>query len=282
MKSQPQCLVCALNQALKTIEIAGVHPSRQAEMLGEAMDALRDVSLELSPAEISTIAIDSVSRSFKNPDPFMDIKKEHTRNALTLYPHFEAMVQNESNPVEAAIKVAASANLIDLGARKEIQLMKEMDEEVGRKLKKNDIHLFEEKLRAARSLLWIADNAGESVFDKLVLEQLKGLDLWIGVRGGPVLNDVTLEDAVASGLDRLGKLITTGSNCLGVLQDRCSEEFLELLENVDVVVAKGHANFETMDTFRREIFFLLKAKCEVVAKELGVELGDTVFTLKKR
>ncbi|KPJ48805.1 hypothetical protein AMJ40_06835, partial [candidate division TA06 bacterium DG_26] len=158
---------------------------------------------------------------------------------------------------------------------------KEMDLEVGRELKKNDIHLFEEKRRHARSLLWIADNAGESVFDKLVLEQLTGLELWIGVKGGAVLNDVTLEDAVSSGLNELGRLVTTGSNCLGVLPGKSSREFLSLLDNADLVVAKGHANFETLDTYGREIFFLLKAKCEVVAQELGVEVGDTVFTVKE-
>ncbi len=245
------------------------------------MDALREVSLELSPAEISTIAIHSVSQSLNNPDPFKHIKEEHTRLALTLFPHFEQIVRSDPNPFEASIKLAASANLIDLGAREDVELMKEMEKEVGRELKKNDVRLFEQKLRTTRSILWIADNAGESVFDKLVLERLKPTELWIGVKGGAVLNDVTLEDAVASGLDQLGKLITTGSNCLGVLRDRCSRDFQKLLDSVDLVVAKGHANFETLDVWGREIFFLLKAKCEMVAQELGVEVGDTVFTLKK-
>lgn len=274
-------MVCALNQALKTMKIAGVSSDIQVEMLKHAMDSLQGISLELSPAEISMRAIDAVSRGLANPDPFGEMKREHTKTALMLYPHFKQMIENDQHPVEAAMKLAASANLIDVGTKKEIELMKEMDLEVGRELKKNDIHLFEEKRRHARSLLWIADNAGESVFDKLVLEQLTGLELWIGVKGGAVLNDVTLEDAVSSGLNELGRLVTTGSNCLGVLPGKSSREFLSLLDNADLVVAKGHANFETLDTYGREIFFLLKAKCEVVAQELGVEVGDTVFTVKE-
>lgn len=264
---------------MKTIKIAGVDINGQVEMLREAMDALRNVSLESSPAEISSIAIHSISRNLKSTDPFKDIKEEHTKIALSLYPHFERMIRYGSNPLEASMKLAASANLIDIGAREDVELIKEMEKEVGRELQRNDIHLFEEELSTLRSILWIADNAGESVFDKLVLEQLKDYELFIGVKGGAVLNDVIIEDAIASGLDRLGRLITTGSDCLGVLPDKCSEEFLRLLDSVDIVVAKGHANFETLDTYGREIFFLLKAKCGVVAEELGVEVGDTVFTL---
>jgi uncharacterized protein with ATP-grasp and redox domains len=97
------------------------------------------------------------------------------------------------------------------------------------------------------------------------------------VKGGPILNDVTMKDAQDSGLDTLGKLVSTGSDCLGISRDSCSAEFLELLDGVDIVVAKGHANFETLDQWGRDIFFLLKAKCEVVARELGVDVGDTVF-----
>ena len=249
----------------------------QVDLLHKAMDALRDVSLELSPAEISSIAIHSVSQELKMSDPFKNIKEEHTRIALTIYPHFEQMVKNDPNPLAASIKFAASANLIDLGTREDVELIEEMKKEAGRELKKNDLDLFEERLGSSSSLLWITDNAGESVFDRLVLEQLKGHEIWIGVKGGAVLNDVTYEDAIASGLDRVGKLITTGSNWLGVIESRCSREFLELLDGVDVVVAKGHANFETLDTYGREIFFLLKAKCEIVAEALGVKLGDTVF-----
>jgi uncharacterized protein with ATP-grasp and redox domains len=277
LKSEPPCLVCALNQTLKTIRLAEAEPPEQVELLRRAMDALKDVSLELSPAEISTIAIDSARRHLQDSDPFRRIKDEHTRIALALYPHFRELVQADANPILAATKLSASANLIDLGARQDVALTKEMEREAGRELRKNDIRQFEEELRTASSLLWIADNAGESVFDRLLLEQLEGLDVWIGVKGGPILNDVTMEDARTSGLGKLGRLISTGSDCLGISRDSCSEEFLELLDGVDIVVAKGHANFETLNRWGREIFFLLKAKCEVVARELGVDIGDTVF-----
>jgi uncharacterized protein with ATP-grasp and redox domains len=101
------------------------------------------------------------------------------------------------------------------------------------------------------------------------------------VKEGPVLNDATIEDAIASGLQNCGTLVTTGADCLGVVEAESSAEFLDLLYNSDLVLAKGHANFETLDTLDREVFFLLKAKCPLVAEELRVAVGDTVFTAHK-
>jgi len=277
VRSQPECLICALKQVLKTAEFAGADITLQTDMLREAMDALRDVSLERSPAEISSVAIRSSLCKLDASDPFRLIKAEHTRLARSMYPHFERMVREKSDPLEAALRVAACANLIDLGSREDVELMHEMENEAERELKRNDLAIFLGRLRAARSILWIADNAGELVFDGLVLERLKGFEVWIGVKGAPILNDATVEDAKVSQLDAYGRVVTTGSGWLGVVKEKSSAEFLELLESADVVVAKGHANFETLDSYEREIFFLLKAKCVVVARELGVDVGDTVF-----
>ncbi len=277
MRSQPQCLVCALNQAIKTLQAAKVDPERQVRLLHEAMASLKEVTLSMSPAEISTVAIRAVSSRLEEKDAFREIKHEHIRLTLALYPDLKRIAEDSPDPLFTGIRLSASANLIDLGARQDIDLTGEMQRELQRSLKKSDFDYFVERVRGSRSILWIADNAGETVLDRLVLDRLQKLAPWIAVKEGAVLNDATMEDAIASGLQNCGKLISTGSDCLGVLTDESSSQFLDLLYNTDLVVAKGHANFETLDTLDREIFFLLKAKCPLVAGELGVAVGDTAF-----
>jgi uncharacterized protein with ATP-grasp and redox domains len=170
-------------------------------------------------------------------------------------------------------------NVIDLGAQDSFDLEAELSAAEERGFAISDLEEFKSVLSASRRLLFLADNSGEIVFDKLLLSALPNtLAKTVVVKSGPIINDATVDDALCVGLDRLAKIITTGGSDLGVDLATCSEELHRELETADIIVAKGHANFETLNEESKGIFFLLKAKCDVVARELGVETGSLVFT----
>ncbi len=126
-------------------------------------------------------------------------------------------------------------------------------------------------------MLIIGDNAGETIFDKVLIEELLNLEIIYAVRSGPIINDATIEDVELAGLNRQVRLISTGCDAPGVIRTECSQEFLKIFDEADIVISKGQGNYETLSEEEREIFFLLKVKCPVIAKHIGVDSGDYVF-----
>ena len=122
----------------------------------------------------------------------------------------------------------------------------------------------------------LADNAGEIVFDRLLIEQLPIDRVTVAVRGYPVINDATLDDAETAGLTDIVDVISNGSDAPGTLLDDCSEAFRSRFEEADLIIAKGQGNYETLAQSPRPIFFLLRVKCPVVARDLDYPVGSMV------
>jgi uncharacterized protein with ATP-grasp and redox domains len=127
-------------------------------------------------------------------------------------------------------------------------------------------------------VLYLIDNAGETVFDRVLIEELTSSDLRVTVaaKGQPILNDATVEDALVAGLDQVADVVSNGSPMIGTALETCSQEFRHLFEHAQLVISKGQANFETLNETTKPIFFILKAKCPEVARELGVSTGEVV------
>lgn len=284
MKSELQCVPCALQQALRSLRLA-TEDVRNSALREEVRDkALRlslgelsSFSLKENPAELSTKAIRAALSSLGAEDPYEKLKEEHTQLALSLYDKLKAIVRRSEDSLRGALRLAACGNVIDLGTADSFDLMGEIKRALSSDFALDDYSEFVQRLRQAESVLYLADNAGEIVLDRLVLEQIEP-QVTLAVKSGPILNDATAKDALSSGVPDNVSLITTGTDELGVPLKRCSAEFRESFRTSDIVVAKGHANFESLDEQPKEVFFLLKAKCEVVARRLGVEVGETVFT----
>jgi uncharacterized protein with ATP-grasp and redox domains len=145
----------------------------------------------------------------------------------------------------------------------------------------DDTPALREALRAAKSVLYVLDNAGEIVLDRLLVEQMKRKDVTCVVRAAPVLNDVTLDDAVAVGLDKIARVVDPGVPMLGLVLNLASAELQDRFRDADLVIAKGQANFETLCDADREVYFLLRAKCPVVARALGVSVGAAVVARRE-
>jgi uncharacterized protein with ATP-grasp and redox domains len=142
-----------------------------------------------------------------------------------------------------------------------------------------DQERFLELVDQADSILYLTDNAGEIVFDRLLIEQLPLHKITVAVRGFPVLNDATLEDAKEVGLDRLVKVMNNGSDAPGTILNDCSVDFVESFHRADLIIAKGQGNYETLSNHRKHIIFMLKAKCPVIARDIGCKVGDMVAIL---
>lgn len=277
MRSKPDCIPCSVRQALTTAKLASADEGLQREMVDRAMGVLLGYPLERPPAEMATVAIRAALELLDARDPFREAKARHNLVALELVERYRKVVKEAADPLLTALKLAVAGNVIDFGVGKGFNLERTVEKALNSDFAINELEQFKEDLKGAATILFIADNAGEIAFDKFLLEQLADKEAYVAVKAGPILNDATPEDAKQVGIDRLAKLVTTGSDSLGVNLDHCSEEFKSLFWSADLVVGKGHANFETMDEAAREVYLLLMVKCPVVAAELGVQVGAMVL-----
>jgi uncharacterized protein with ATP-grasp and redox domains len=211
-------------------------------------------------------------------DPYRHLKRQSTALAARLLPEVRRRVSGSPFPLGSALSVATAANALDFG------IYSDLDERaVRRSLLKAAAEPMAREGTAlavaaahARDILYICDNAGEIVFDGIVLELLGPAKVTFAVRGGPILNDATLEDARAAGVAEKVLVIDTGSDVPGVILDECSDEFRAHFDSADLIVAKGQGNYETLDAADAPIWFALKVKCPVIARAIGGAIGQCV------
>ncbi|HEM62616.1 MAG TPA: DUF89 family protein, partial [Chloroflexi bacterium] len=207
-------------------------------------------------------------------------KREYNEKALSMYPRLKALVRESEHPLGAALMIAAAGNVIDLGilAGGDIDLEGVLSEILCQGFAIDDTERLKRSLRRLPEVLYLLDNAGETVFDRVLIEELSswGLHVTVAAKGAPILNDATLQDARSAGLEEVANLVSNGSPMIGTDLGTCSQEFLRLFQGVGLIVSKGQANFETLNETSAPLFFILKAKCPEVARELGVSTGDVV------
>jgi hypothetical protein len=139
-----------------------------------------------------------------------------------------------------------------------------------------DIDMLRESIDSAKNILYLGDNCGEIVFDRLLIEQLPLDKVTFVVRGGPIINDATMGDARETGMTELVNVIDNGSNIPGTVLEKCSKEFRECFVDADLIIAKGQGNYETLSSCEKNIFFLLQAKCPVISGHIGCEQGSFI------
>ena len=273
MKIDFKCYDCIFKMILELAEKPGSDKEKQKALANEMLGHFLRVSASggTPPEVLAHIWTDVHVRESGLEDPMAEIKHNSTHLGLQLLPKLRQIAAESPAPFDTALRLAAAGNIIDYGINRDLDLSKveesilsilsqPYDKEAAQELKK--------RMDEARSILYILDNCGEAVIDRLVMEPYKE-KLTVGVRGKPVLNDVTPADAVESGID-FAPVIDTGDSTAGVSFSRSSKAFLEKLHNVDLVIAKGQGNFESMEhIFKRPVFYLFRAKCEVITSLIG-------------
>ncbi|MGI6778336.1 MAG: damage-control phosphatase ARMT1 family protein [Acetivibrionales bacterium] len=271
------CLPCNLRQVLEASRMVTDRMDVQVKIMKEAAKLISDYEKFRCSLEIGRAMHQIVKKHTGILDPYKKIKDRSIESALQLYPSLKQFLQKKENRLYWALKIAATGNTIDSAVYRDISIEECIVEELNKEFSICNIEKLESELKCAKKLLVIGDNAGETVFDRIMIEELLHLDITYAVRSEPIINDVIIDDACASGLDQCSRLISTGCNAPGVILDECNEEFLNIFNNADIVISKGQGNYESLSEQKRGIFFLLKAKCPVISKMFGVRVNDYVF-----
>ncbi len=211
-------------------------------------------------------------------DPYAEIKRHYTELAVQFLPQLKTLTRESGDAFDTALRIALAGNIIDFGAggRDGLDVEATIRRALEAQLSIDHTHALRERLERARSVLYLCDNAGEIVLDRIFIEVIGPEKVICAVRDKPVINDATLADAHKAGLDTLCRVISSGSPAPGTPLQHCTEEFLALYHSADLVISKGQGNFETLSQADRDIFFLLIAKCPVISREIGVALGSFV------
>jgi uncharacterized protein with ATP-grasp and redox domains len=281
MKAKLECYPCFLNQALKTARMVTSDEKKTKEILDEVSTFLPKIPFRVTPPEIGREVYKLISTLSGIQDPYRKIKRRYIREALSLYPDLQKLISASEDRLLAAVKLAIAGNVIDFGANTEFDLKKDLKKAFSQPLAINHYQSFRRALAKAKRILYIADNAGETVFDRLLIEELDKPVIY-AVRGRPIINDATQEDAVLSGIDKVAEIVSSGCDAPGTILKFCSKEFLEIYRSSDLIISKGQGNYETLSEEWRPIFFLLKTKCSVIAQNFGLKIGDTIFMESKR
>lgn len=276
MKIYPGCFPCFFQQAIRAARLAGSDEKKICQILKKVNNHLAGISLEKTPPEIGRVVYSVVSEVTGIQDPFVEIKARCIEEALSMYPRFRDWIDDSSDVLEAAVKLSVAGNVIDFGTGQDFELERDVQKIMAQDFTVFHIEEFKDRLKRADSILFLADNAGETVFDRLLIEEMKKPVLY-AVRAKPVINDAVTEDAVKSGLEEVATIISSGSDLPGTLLSACSEEFVKIFRSSDLIISKGQGNFECLSDEKSPIFFLLKVKCPVIAEYIRVEQGSILL-----
>jgi uncharacterized protein with ATP-grasp and redox domains len=253
----------------------------QRKVLNSVLSILSNISIYASPPEIAHLVHLRVKSITGNFDPYREIKKKQNEMALQYESILSSQIAEMSDSLKAAMMFSAAGNAIDLAPDHQIKdLYKRYMEIISRGFSWDDYELFCKKVAQSKSLLYLGDNAGEIVWDKILIEELLDnfdLEITYAVRGLPILNDVTLEDAKYIKMTELVTVVSNGSEAPGTLLNRCSEEFLKVYQKSDLILSKGQGNYESLSREDRSIFFLFNVKCPVIAEDVHCRIGDIIL-----
>jgi uncharacterized protein with ATP-grasp and redox domains len=290
MRTYLDCIPCFFKQALEAARIAGASRVNQKRILDELAKVFPKFSLTSSPPEMGKIIYDLVKRMTKKRDPYAELKAKSNRLVLNIYSKLKNKVNNSRSRLLMAVELAIAGNIIDYGVKNflnvDMELAKILDEE-NRSIKKEskaifDYKSFKDALSKSNTILYLADNAGETVFDRILIEEIKRIDgnknIIYAVKEKPVINDALMNDALICGISNIAKVISSGSDAPGTVLSLCSKSFLDVYNKADMVISKGQGNFEALSGSRRAVFFLFMAKCPVIAKDVGCRIGDIILS----
>lgn len=276
MRTYLDCYPCFLRQALSAARRVGADEAQQHAIMGETLALLQTLPPGQSPPEIGYAVHRIVRERLGHSDPYREIKEQSTQAALALYPRLKALVAASADPLETAVRVSIAGNIIDFAQSDKIpDLWATVERVLAAPFAVDDLPTLRAALAAADRVLFLADNAGETVFDRVLIEALP-LPVTYVVKGGPTLNDATCEDALAAGLETCAEIIGNGSDAPGTILPLCSEAFRQVYTGAPLIIAKGQANYETLSTAGPRVFCLLQIKCPVIGRDLGAPAGGVV------
>ena len=286
MRTYLECIPCFFKQAIEAGRLVTGNEIIHKELIDDLAGLIPKFSLDSTPPEMAYHISKMVKVRFGGRDLYKQIKENRNKMALELYPELKKKVEKSDDRLLAAVEIAIAGNVIDYGAKNSLNIDKEIEKlfrqefyDAGKTIFQYED--FRKDLNAAKQVLYLADNAGEVVFDRVLIEEFcREKEVIYVVRESPIINDALMKDAYDCGIDKVAEVISSGAESPGTILKYCSKEFMEIFKNAEFIISKGQGNYEALSNVRKEIYFLLRAKCPVIARHAEVEVGDMV--LKKR
>lgn len=278
MKISLDCIPCIVRQAAEAVSISVPSSEEQNRLLRHALQWISEIDQGNTPPSASQLIHRRLRNLLPTGDPYRAVKDMQNDLAAHLIPSVRRRIESSSDPLIMAVRYAITGNIIDLGTKNNLSagdIYSELQSTFMQPIFGN-IEEFRKKAHQAQTILYLADNAGEIFFDRLLIEQLPSGRVTLAVRGIPVINDATLEDAHSAGIQDIAEIIDNGSDAPGTILDDCSDEFRNFFKKADMVIAKGQGNFETLADESRCIFFLFRTKCRVISTHSGFDIGTYV------
>jgi len=286
MKLNLDCIPCFQRQALQAVRFISDNEELHEKVLREVTKKLLESNWDSTPPALAHEVHKIVKSITNEKDPYKEVKKESNDLVLKMYSTLKEKVEESNDPLRTAVRLAIAGNIIDFGPLQEFNLEKTINEVLKKKFVIDDYEKLKENLKDAETLLFFTDNAGEIGLDKLLVEtflKAKKLEkIRFVVKGGSIINDATLEDAIYMGLCDLPNVefLTLSNGESGTGPERSSQTVKNWIKKHDLVISKGQGNYEGLSE-HDGLFFMLMAKCPVIASDLGVEVGDIILKYKQ-
>lgn len=276
MKLKLDCVACLIRHSIEAARFVSNDESFQKLILDNVLSTIINIDISKSPPAFAQLIYRRIREISGIADPFKKVKVGFNALASSMLEELASHINRSPYPLHSAVKLAIAGNIIDSGAKTGLS-EKEIKDTVNSIFFETiigDIDEFSKNALRAKNILFLADNAGEIFFDRLLIEKLGHSRVTVAVRGYPVINDATMEDALAAGIDQFAAIIENGSDAPGTVLEECSEEFCKYLAEADLVITKGQGNYETPCDEKKNIYSLLKIKCPVIAEHIGFPVGS--------
>ena len=273
-----ECLICQVKSLQQRLEKYEIPEEKRDHVVSEMLKKIAATDLERSfSPEITRNILARLREYSKVEDPYWKEKQEGNRLMLERYGAFHEMVCKSANPFDTALRLSIAGNIMDFGPTNHFDVEGTIEKVLNSDFATDHSQQLQHEIEKAKTILYLGDNCGEIVLDKLFLETINHPNVWFAVREKPVLNDATETEACEAGVQHVAKIITNGDDAPSTLLHRMSPQFKEVYKNADLIISKGMGNYEGL-MFEKDprLFFLLMVKCPVIGRKIGAEKGDFV------
>lgn len=282
MNITEECVKCIVGQINKATKLLNLEANLANEINLEVEKRSQNFDFKKSPPFVAKDVYEYLAFKTNLKDPLENLKNISIKKAKEYVPFLENKIAQSDDKLFASIKAAVSGNVIDFATTLEFSLEKEIENIFHTDFSINNYKEFKEELEKTNQLIILADNAGENIFDKILVKNISilypNIKIYYATRGKAIINDITTKEAFESGIDKYCQVISSGVDTPGLEKSQASKEFMEIYEKTPLVLSKGMGNFECLESLNEsKIFFLFKVKCSVVSNTIGEDIGNIIL-----
>lgn len=277
-----RCYFCHINSFEKLLDKSKISEQKKNKAIHEFLGFLSKIPENITSPEIAKGTNAIICDILNNSDPYKPIKEIDNNFALSKINEFKEIIDNSENKFETALRLSIAGNIMDSISSPNADISKTIAHVLNSELAINHSNKLEAEIQKAKTILYLGDNAGEIVLDKLFIETINHDNIYFAVRGAPVINDATIEDAELVKMSEVAKVISNGDSSSSTLLNYVSDEFLDIYNKADVIISKGMGNLEgLLNNGNKKIFFLLMVKCTPIGESINAKKGDFVVLQNK-